>query len=219
MARRKKTEADPTQDPSSDLHAATDNEGEAETVAGIAGAPPVVEIPVQQTQQPVAAAKERITVVLDGRGGLDVAGMRDSTKTKLIAALKKSSGELLPKLPEGPVTRWPDIAVRAIYSFLGAAEIQLASKRFPPEVATAAFTYTDEDMKVLMDPTQAVLAKHAGKLDRWQEETTLVLAISQVHFAKLHALKKFMAEYQERNARPVAPRQGPSPIVEEDKLQ
>lgn len=219
MPRKKKEPVTSAVDQTATIQTeSTDEPLDVETVNGIS-LPSATEPALSPTPSTASQVKERITVVLDARGGLDLAGMRDATKTRLVAALKRSSGDLIPRLPDAPVKRWPEIAVRAIYSFLGAAEAGIAARKYPMEVATAAFTYTDKDMEALMEPTQAVLAKHAGKLDRFQEETALVLVVCQVHFAKMHALRTFMAEYEARqeNLRKTpgpAANGAPSPIAD-----
>lgn len=155
-----------------------------------------------------APQKERVVVTLDASGGLDLGSMRGKTKERLIEALKRSQSELLPALPTMPVKRWPDFAVRGLYGLLGAAETAAAAKKYPIEIAQAVFMFSDAEIKELMEPTQAVLAKHAGSLDRFQEEISLGLVLIQVHFAKLHNLKRFIAEYE---ASKPAPAPAPAP--------
>jgi len=160
---------------------------------------------------PVSAPsfKEKITVTLTDSGGLDLEGMRPKTKDRLVEALKNSAGGLFPVAPPMPVKRWPEIAVRAGYGFIGMGEVLLASRKYPPEIARTFF-YTDEDIKVLMEPTQAVLARYAGTI-KHEELITLGLAIAQIHMQKLHLINQAMADYEARMKAEKAAATAPGP--------
>lgn len=168
-----------------------------------------------------APVKEKVIVTLNENGGLDLDAMRPKTKERLIEALKRSQSGLLPVIPDAPIKRWPDVAVRGLYGLLGAAETAAAARKFPMEVAQAAFMFSDQEIKILMDPTQAVLSKYGGKFDRYQEEIALGLVLVQIHFAKMHNVKTLMAQYEERKAAatpPVRPA-GPAPGDEKKPVE
>lgn len=146
--------------------------------------------------EPTVTPKEKITVTLGPDGSLDLEAMRDKTRERLVEALRRSHSDLIPKMPEAPIKRWPDFAVRAIYSGLGTLETMAAARTIPAPIAEQVFMFSDAEIEALMEPTQAVLSKHAGRLDRWHEETALALTLLQIHFAKMFALKQIMREYQ-----------------------
>lgn len=166
------------------------------------------------TSAPAAIQKERVVVAIDASGGIDVEGMRPKTVERLVEAIRKSQSGLFPSAPAAAVKRWPDFAVRGLYGLLGAAETAAAARKYPMEIASAVFMYSDQEMEILMEPTQGVLAKYAGNLDRWQEEIALGLVLIQVHFAKLHTLKRIMVDYTARSkaaAEANKPAPGPAP--------
>lgn len=180
-------------------------------VTGIASAP---EKSRAETTAPSSAGqKEKIIVTLDARGGLDLDSMRDKTKDKLLEALRKSGSGLLPASSLPPVKRWPDVAIRGGYAVLGVAEVAIANRKYPPELAKI-FLYDDADMDILMEPTQAALARYAGSISH-EELIALGMALVQVHVQKLHLVNQAMTEYTARMAKEKAEVKTPGPSPED----
>ncbi len=182
---------------------------EGPSISGIASTP----VPAAESPARTAATvdKEKIVVTLDARGGLDIDAMRPKTKEKLVEALKRSAGGLFPTAPPVPMKRWPEAAIRGGYGMLGVAEVAIAAKKYPPELA-GVFTYTDEDLKILMEPTQAVLARYAGTV-KHEELIALGMVLAQIHIGKVYAINQAMASYEKRRAAEAA---APAPAAEPD---
>lgn len=137
--------------------------------------------------------KERIVVTLDDSGGLDLGSMREKTRGRLVEAINRSSRDLFPEVPKGPVFRLPDAAIQGLYAALGAAEMYILGRKYPPEIAAEVFQYSREEIEILSEPTQAVLSKYGGKvLTRFQEEAALLLALAGIHVQKFERLERMM---------------------------
>lgn len=179
-------------------------------ISGVA-APSSDSAPIQ-SQTVNGKFKEKVTITLDENGGLDLDSMRESTREKVVSAFTKSRAGLFPAIPKAPVKRWSEFGIRAAYSVLGAVEVGIAERKYPPELAQT-FAYTDEDIHELMEPTQAVLARYAGNVQH-QELIDLALALVGVHTQKLFLVNRAMAEYAKRmeeEARLKAKTPGPAP--------
>lgn len=177
--------------------AATSNtipsEHAAPKVEGLSPAAPPAAAAARQAAN--ESAKDKILVVLSDNGGIDFGSMREKTKDKFIAALRRSEGDIFPKAAEAASMNIPDEAVSAIFNVVGVAETMLASTRFPPAVAQAAFMWNRKELEAIKNPAKALIAKHARKLRGWEEETTFALVFAQIHFEKMHTLRVLMAEY------------------------
>jgi hypothetical protein len=188
-----------------------------ETVSGIADArPPVNGLPPVSTAAAAPeGAKETIVIKLDESGGLNVAGMREKTKTRLIEALKRSSPDLFPTGPAAPVKRFPEAAIYGAYGLLGVVEIGLASRKYPPELAQT-FGYTEADIKVLMEPTQAVIARYMGVI-KHEELIALGMVLAQIHIQKLYLVDRAMSQFEARKAaeKAEADKKAPGPSPED----
>lgn len=172
-------------------------------------------VPTSSASTAPTPVKDKLVVTLTDAGGLDLDGMRPKTKEKLLAALRKSQSGLLPDVPSAPVKRWPEFAVRGMYGMLGAAETAAAARKYPMEIAQAVFMFSDAEIRELMEPTQAVLTKHASNFDRWQEEISLGLVLIQIHFAKIHTLKAMVSDWEAKQTihpLPANKPEDPSPI-------
>jgi len=147
-------------------------------------------------EPPPAPEKEKtdypkLVIPMLPNGAFHLDGLRESTRDRVLTA-----AALLPK-PEAPMKDMdiPDGVVAGIYAILGAAESALAQRTgIPPEQANAIFRYGSQELAMLSGPTKKVIAKHGGKLNRWPEETELLLALAAVHMSKLQALQAVRAK-------------------------
>jgi len=88
----------------------------------------------------------------------------------------------------------PDAAVDSIYHVLGALEAWGASYKYPADVCQNVFTYSENELQLLREPTNDVLRIYAGRLMRHKEITTLAMVLVQIHFMKLRHLQHIMAQ-------------------------
>ena len=174
---------------------------EGPSISGIA------ETPVPATSAPAATKptveKEKIVVTLDNRGGLDIDAMRPKTKEKLVEALKRSATGLFPTAPAAPMKRWPEAAIRGTYGILSVAKVAIAARKYPPEFA-AIFAYNDKQIEMLMEPTQAVLARYAGTI-KHEELIALGMVLVQIEIQNVYAVNQALARYEARKASEAPP--------------
>lgn len=169
-------------------------------VDGLTTAGPEPSTSGRSQESPESTPKEKIIVTLRADGSVDLEAMRDKTRDRLKAAILRSGDALYPA-KNLPVTRFPEEAVYALYGILGMVEATAAAAKFGPEVGSV-FQYNKQELNLLMEPTQAVLAKHLDKFTRFQEESTLVLVLAQIHFAKFHQLRQVLAEKANAQTQP-----------------
>jgi hypothetical protein len=176
-------------------------------VDGLASSPVNAPKPEATPKEP---AKEKLIVPLSDSGGFDFSSMREKTREKFLAAARRTP-DLLPKSPDAPITRLPDAAVMAIYNLIGVGETMLATRTGIPEpIAVKAFMWSREEIDLIMEPSQALIAKHLPRLRGWEEETAWALVFAQIHFAKVHVLRSMMADYEARK-KMAAQTPGPKP--------
>lgn len=136
--------------------------------------------------------KEKLVIPLMPDGSIDLSSVREKTRSKILKAVTSTPG-LIPVSSE-PASI-PDAAVDAIYSIVGGIETMIFSRKYPKDLCETVFSYSRDELQLLRDPTKAVLAKHANKLMRHQEETTLMLVLVQVHFDKMHVLRELASKH------------------------
>ncbi len=164
---------------------------ETVTIGGIANPTEQASFPgMEPPPKPEREEYPKLVIPMLPNGAFHLEGMRESTQQKLFAATA-----LLPKPEVVAPMSIPDGVVAGIYAILGAAESALAQRTgIPAKDANAIFKYGAADLEMLSEPTKKVLAKHAGSLNRFPEETELLLALAAVHMSKLQALQQVRAD-------------------------
>lgn len=207
MANRTKKSRDQAQKPA-EVSPSENSSAELPKGDGVAGDLQVDGI--TDTAAPAeSVVREKLAITLDEHGGLDLGSMREKTKAKLIAALRKSNKDLFPAEAKPPVTRMPDGIIAWAYRILGTAETALAATRMPAEIAEKVFPFSDDEIKALMEPTQKVVSKHVGAL-KFQEEIELFVVLSGVHFRKMADMRRLLAEHAENTRKAQAQAAGGS---------
>lgn len=154
----------------------------------------------QQTTFPgmeVPAEKQefaKLVIPILPSGAFNLEGVRESTRERILQAVA-----MLPK-PDAPIATMdiPDGVIAGLYAILGAAESALAQRTgIKQRDADEVFRYGTRELAMLSEPTKKVLAKHGGKLNRFPEETELILALAAVHMSKLQALQAIRAKESE----------------------
>lgn len=168
------------------------SQAEAPVVSGLAPAHDSGEDQTDFRPPAVAPKAERVVMALDDRGGIDLSSMRDSTKDKIKAAIRKTP-ELLAEA--GPVIApkdIPDQAVDYLYRILGSLEVWAASRKYPEDLAKV-FEYRQDELSSLRGPTKDILAKYAPSISRFQEEVTLAIVLIGIHTEKVRVLNTELA--------------------------
>ena len=144
--------------------------------------------------------KATITIRLSETGEIDLAGMRESTASKLKAAIQ-ATPEVIPGYGEIKLdgSSVPDFMVNAVYQLIGGVEQWAFARKYGPEIAQV-MAYRPQDIAVLSEPTKAVLAKYLPKLGKYQEETALVMALASIHIGKVQAMNEMLARKEAQRA-------------------
>jgi hypothetical protein len=124
----------------------------------------------------------------DGR--IDVDSMRESTKKKVLEALANTPGFFAVPESVKPIPI-PDWFFQVAYNLLGALEAFAAQRAgFDQDICRMVFMYTPDEIKVLREPTEAVLKKYKVDSMKYKEEIALVMALAHVHMMKIAALNQ-----------------------------
>lgn len=171
----------------------------------------------EQTIERPSGAKRRakgtgniLSVRLLEDGSIDTEHMRGSTMQRLKSAVGKSNIIASPAEQQAGFA----ILVPPAYRLLGAIESLVASRvtGIPREQVVPIYTYTDQEISALTDPTASVLVKYGGDwTSEHLEELTLLLtflAIQQERIARLHELQTTLAAVKQDSQ--VQPAKSPS---------
>jgi hypothetical protein len=132
----------------------------------------------------------RIAIPLRNDGSIDLDSMRESTKEKLRAAIGATPGMGSGGSAPAQVAVFPPQMVFALYGAMGAAESLVAQRvgKVPREIADRVFTYSPQEMELLVPPTSRVLQKYAAEwMIKYQDEIALAVLLTSVTMAKVNA--------------------------------
>jgi hypothetical protein len=180
MARRRVTDADLEQAGESSL--------------ALEGTPELsFDAPESPRQRRARGTGNVLAVRLSDDGSVDTEHMRPDTVGRLKTAVQKSN------LIETEADKRASFAVLVppIYKILGGLEALVTSytMKAPREDCVEVLAYTEDEVKLLCDPTTAVLAKYSGAyMATHLEEFALVLHLVSIHQTKLALLHERILE-------------------------
>lgn len=137
---------------------------------------------------------ERLSVPIDTKTGkIAENAMRDSTKSKLIAALDGST------LTARVSSNAPDdgsaaAIVGVLYDVIGSAAVLMAKSRGYSDRAAELLRYTEQEKALLMPPTLKVLAKYDLFGGKWADEIALAVTVGSITAAHVMAMQRVDAE-------------------------
>lgn len=156
-----------------------------------------------------------IPVTEDGRLDLDgIDGLRGSTKDALRKALTsdpRATAKLLGTPLDGSVGKPPEFVTperaERLIDLLSGVLKNTIGRRYPPDIAAEALTYSAADKAVLAPSTAAVLNKYAGPFfSKYGDEIELCGLLISLTYAKI-ALANTLMEAKEREQR------GPAAVI------
>lgn len=165
---------------------------------------PLVEQPTstQQNRPKRRGRPPSIGIRLGQDGKADISNMSPEQVDKIRSAvagtslLSQDEKKAIEEAKKAKIAAYKPLVVPLI-KMLGHIEAQLVQRtRKCTDQQAELFLYTDSEVSVLQEPFAAVVAKHSGRLERFQEETTLALYMLQTFHAKTVMLNKAMAEQQ-----------------------
>ncbi len=146
-------------------------------------------------EQTKPTSDDRISIPLKG-GQIHLGSMRDATKQKLVEAIK-ATPDLMPGPTRVEAAEIPDFAYAVIYNLVGWCESFIAERSgFDRNLCRRAFNYGPQEIAMLKAPTGAVLGKYVGHLGNYQEETFLLVALLNIHMAKIQWLREEQQKLQ-----------------------
>lgn len=108
-----------------------------------------------------------------------------------------------------------------LLKLLGGIEASLAKRSHQCTLQQAAiFHYTEAEVRMLQEPTAAVIAKHAHGLEKWSEEVTLVGYLVMIHQQKSAQLRSMLATEKSTKAEATkkAAEQGSISSLEQEQI-
>jgi hypothetical protein len=148
-------------------------------------------------------SRPRLAFGLTDAGAVDFEAMRSETRQRIIAALahpdtQRAIGvrEEAQNLPLGPEQ------TQYIYVALGEIEVQIARLlRIPEPVARRCFSYTQQEIEILSEPTARVFNRYAtGWLREHSDLAMLLLILVSLHQRKLMNLRQLLQQEAQKEA-------------------
>jgi hypothetical protein len=194
MAKEQKTTRAPKTAPAPAPAVAVEHNEEAPKVEGLA-APAAVAAPA--TARPAAESpKDKILIFGNDNGAIDLDSMRGRTREKFVSWVRKTPELFPPQITTQPLAAAiPDEAISVLFNLVGIGETILASKKFPPQIAAAAFMWNRKEIEAIKEPAKALAAKYLPAMGAWKEEVAFVSVFVDIHFAKMSVLRQLMAEH------------------------
>lgn len=144
-----------------------------------------------ETDAAAEPANPRVSVQLDGDGGIAWERMRPDTVAKLRNAMFKSMPAQSTSAPSMPVVESiPPELCEVMYDSLSMLLIGLARRGGHTQEQAQVLTFSDHEKKALVPATVKVLDKYNASLGKYAEEITLGVLLVTITSGKLAALKK-----------------------------
>ena len=144
---------------------------------------------------PRATVQKKLTLLLTDADDLEVDRMQPQTRAKLIAGIKRNPGLMRELAGDGssaaPGAPADDLMnaemVSLLYGVIGQIGVAVA-RGFATKESAERMQFTDDDKKLLTDPTLAVLRKYPIISGKWKEEIVLGSLLTVIVYSKVQQL-------------------------------
>lgn len=143
---------------------------------------------------PTRSVQKKLTVLLTDTDDLEIDRMQPATRAKLVKGIRANAGLMRELAGDGaaPGAVGDELAtaemVGLLYGVIGQIGVAIA-RGFATKESAERMQFTDEDKKLLTDPTLAVLKKYPIVTGKWKEEIILGSVLTVVIYAKVQQLE------------------------------